>query len=450
RKTIRELFKKEFELAKFAKGRVALAETLLSRAAELQDDKTGLYALLAEAAEIAAAAGDLPLALKAVAEVDQYFGTPAFELKEKVGKILIPLAKSPEQILHVIELELTIFREALSQDEIELAERSLQVAQTLSRKPGMAILKDQMNVVTKEFSSIKAAFQTVDDARQTLRTKPDDRTANLAWGKYLCFIKGDWTNGLPFLMKSQSAPLAALAKRDLERPTDPDANVLLGDEWCTIGELEKEPARTNICLHATEAYNRGLPGLTGLNLSLTEGKLSRLFGDSEIFASNGDPQGTLLADAALNFSSAGTVECWVQTRVTEGVLFSKRGVEPEGSLGIRLYQGQACLMENASYHYRESRTELTINDGNWHHVAIVKAGKNAAFFFDGKLVATLQVRDQLISKSPWKLGTCCGHAPIAVKACKFRISNTARYFVSFKPEYNYKKDKATVFISDPK
>ncbi|MDB5391754.1 MAG: hypothetical protein JWM11_7400, partial [Planctomycetaceae bacterium] len=60
------------------------------------------------------------------------------------------------------------------------------------------------------------------------------------------------------------------------------------------------------------------------------------------------------------------------------------------------------------------------------------------------------VREDLPSKSPWRLGVHLGIDPINVNVCKFRISNIARYVIAFKPDYAYKRDKATVFLSDPK
>ncbi len=450
RKTIRELFRKEYDKAKNASGKAALAETLLSRVSELQEDPTGLYCMLAEAAENAASAGDLPLALKAIEAVDDSFQTPAFSLKEKVAKIYTPMAKTPDQILFLIEVQQAVIREALAADEIETAERSGQAATGLSRKLGIATVKEQLFTTMRSVAAYKLALQSAAPAQQTLKEKPDDPAANLTWGKHVCFVKGDWLTGLPLLAKSEDAKFAALAKRDLEQPIEAAENIQLADDWWAVGDEEKEPAKTNIWLHAVESYNRALPSLTGLNLSSTERKIARLFGGAPILTAVEESSGVALADPSLNLGLNATVEMWVQTRAASGTLLSKRLLEPEGTLGLQLSNGKACLFEHASYHSREAPSQFVLNDGNWHHFAIVKASPKAAMFIDGQLQANIAVREQLKSNSPWTLGMSIGQRSVAVKACKFRVSNIPRYVISFKPDYTYKKDKATVFISDAK
>ncbi|MDB5388414.1 MAG: hypothetical protein JWM11_4060, partial [Planctomycetaceae bacterium] len=395
RKTIRELFKKEFDLAKTPKGKTALAQTLLSRTNELQNDPASLYVLLTEGAENAAAGGDITLALKAVAEIHEHFATPALELQEKIAKLATPLAKTSDQILPLIEMHQSLIRESLEADDVATAERVSLGAVTLSRKSDFPILKDQLLATSKEVAAFKAAFKTADEARQALKKQPDNRSANLIWGKYVCFMKGDWTTGLPLLIQSQDQILAPLAKRDLTPPAESEANVALGDEWWAIGDKEKDPLRSTIWQHAAESYYRALPGLSGLNLTTTERKLNRLFGGAKVYTSTDDPMGIPIADAALSLGPAGTVECWIQTLANESMLFSKRGLEDDGSLGVRLYEGRATFFENASFHYVEARTDVVLNDRIWHHIAIVKAGSKAALFIDGKLVTRLDVREDL-------------------------------------------------------
>ena len=452
RRTIRDLFKKEFDQAKNAKGKLALAETLLSRAAELEEDHNGLYAILSEAAENAAAAGELSLATKAIDQVQEHFGTPPLELQEKVAKIIIPIAKTQPQILQVLELELALIREAVAADDMDTAQHVLPTAQALSRKLGSSGVKDQLLALSKEISAMASAYESAADAKTKLGAMPDDQNANLVWGKYLCFAKGDWANGLPLLIKSQDPVLAPLAQRDLDQPTDAAANVALGDDWRNLSEKEKEPIRSIISARAIEPYTRALSVQSGIQGTSTETKLAQLFGASQLFTSvASEAKFPVIADASLNFEAVGTVECWVQTQANQGPLFSKRTLEPEGTLGVRLYNGKACLFENASWHYREVQTTVLINDGRWHHLAITKSGKEATLFIDGVLIASLAIQSKLTSKSPWRAGTSYDVGPPAsLRLCKFRYSNIVRYLVTFKPEYNLKKDKATLFLSGAK
>ena len=53
------------------------------------------------------------------------------------------------------------------------------------------------------------------EARNLLKSNPDDAGANAAVGRYVCFFKGDWAAGLPLLAKGPSGPLTDLARLEI-------------------------------------------------------------------------------------------------------------------------------------------------------------------------------------------------------------------------------------------
>ena len=95
---------------------------------------------------------------------------------------------------------------------------------------------------------------------------------------------------------------------------------------------------------------------------------------------------------------------------------------------------------------RDSRQ--AINDGRWHHIAIVKLGSRLGLFVDGKWTAQTEYAETYLSGSPWKLGHDgqSKQPEPAAKFCRLRFSKDARYLLSFHPEKNYARDKATIFI----
>lgn len=74
-----------------------------------------------------------------------------------------------------------------------------------------------------------------DKAMLKLRTEPNDPDASTVAGKYICFVEGDWENGLILLKASNDATLKNLA--DHERAPlyadTPEKKLVMGDEWVT-------------------------------------------------------------------------------------------------------------------------------------------------------------------------------------------------------------------------
>ena len=90
------------------------------------------------------------------------------------------------------------------------------------------------------------------DALITLNTNPSDQDACLAVGRRLCFVLGNWDEGLPKLANASETSLRDLAKDDLkfvhDGTSDSDAQLRLGDGWWNIAD-------THTGLDGTEQHN---------------------------------------------------------------------------------------------------------------------------------------------------------------------------------------------------
>ena len=84
---------------------------------------------------------------------------------------------------------------------------ALRVRDVDIRKRVLAVRRD-VQKLQKEFAPIRAA-------QAKLRQDPNDAGANLTLGKYHCFVKGDWRQGLSMLVLGSDAALSGLAKEDL-------------------------------------------------------------------------------------------------------------------------------------------------------------------------------------------------------------------------------------------
>src|SRR5262249_40600282 len=62
---------------------------------------------------------------------------------------------------------------------------------------------------------------------------PDDPEACLAVGKFLCFIKNDWSAGLLLLARCNDGALRSVAKTEINLDA-PQDKVVLGNSWWTL------------------------------------------------------------------------------------------------------------------------------------------------------------------------------------------------------------------------
>src|SRR5262249_49638139 len=117
------------------------------------------------------------------------------------------------------ELALGAADEATRADRFADALALVGVAESAGRRSQTPALISRAQARDKELKALQKEFAAAKEAAETLKTKEDDPAANALTGRYLCLRKGDWDKGLPHLAKSDDPALAALAKKDLEKPT---------------------------------------------------------------------------------------------------------------------------------------------------------------------------------------------------------------------------------------
>jgi hypothetical protein len=106
-------------------------------------------------------------------------------------------------------------------------------------------------------------FEKLKKAQNTLATNPNDPAANFAVGCFYCFDKRDWDKGLALLVRGTDAALASLAKRDLQRPDTPAAQIEMADGWWTYAEKAEGRIGPSAHRRAYYWYLEALPGLKG-------------------------------------------------------------------------------------------------------------------------------------------------------------------------------------------
>jgi hypothetical protein len=452
RKAIRELFKTEYAQAKKQPdGKLNLATTLFSKGQEANSDHAVSYVMLSEAADLAAEVGQLGLSWDIIVALTDQFEGNRFLMMEKAAKTASPQVRTFEDMRTLTAMYGNLAGWSMEVNEYDIAARAMQAASAGVRKPLFANLKEPVNAANKRIAGLKEAFDAVKSARETLQTNANDPVASFAWGRFLCFYKRNWADGLPLLAAGIDPIWSPLAQRELglsEMSPPPEGAIItkLGDDWWAAADKEKEPLRSVIQQHAAEAYGRAQADLTGLAKTAVQQKADRVFGATKIVETSGDQGGVLVAPVELNPGNTFTIEFWVATQATTGAILSKRqNPDGESSIVVSLQEGLAMITSSADLSSESTVGKTKINDGGWHHLAAVKLGKHLLLFVDGKKEAEVEGAESFSSKSAWKAGCSTGLDSVAARVCRIRVSNTARYLFPFDPETQYGKDSATVY-----
>ena len=85
-------------------------------------------------------------------------------------------------------------------------------------------------------------------ALNVLENKPTDPAANLAAGRHLCFVKGNWVRGVPMLALGSDAALKAAAIKDLPGADSADQQAAIGDASWDVAETKQGQERDTLQL----------------------------------------------------------------------------------------------------------------------------------------------------------------------------------------------------------
>ncbi|HEX3655675.1 MAG TPA: SUMF1/EgtB/PvdO family nonheme iron enzyme, partial [Pirellulales bacterium] len=132
--------------------------------------------------------------------------------------------------------------------------------------------------VGKTVTAAKQQWDGFHKAQATLAKTPDDPAANLAVGRYLALVQGDWEQGLVHLAKGPDGPLKDLAVKGLKPPSEPAALAEMGDAWFNASDKAKGKDKVELRAGAAYWYSLAEPGLTGLAKTIVEKRLKELGG----------------------------------------------------------------------------------------------------------------------------------------------------------------------------
>ncbi len=243
-KRLKELYAERTTAARTSEARNQLAKELLEEGRKMTEDATGGYAVLQAARNLALGGGDFDTLMAATdAIVDRYEVEPvrervsAFKSYEKV--ITVPRNSAPQAGSFVV-VGLQLMLASLDRDDYVSADAIADLLNTYARRNSISgITQKEMSALRTRVQKARGDFGRISALLQAGYDRDTDDKAAAKVGEYLCYIKGDWSAGLPLLARGDGKA-ANLAKLESDIDQNLDAYVHVANGWYTLGETASD------------------------------------------------------------------------------------------------------------------------------------------------------------------------------------------------------------------
>ncbi|MDB5309188.1 MAG: hypothetical protein JWO38_3390 [Gemmataceae bacterium] len=271
-KIVREALKEDFARKQPAEKKL-LAQKLMTLADETPDDPAGRYIMLREAGDLAVEAGDPALAAAAVDGLARWYEVDALGLKATALEKLSAGSTGPAALRAVYDAAAAAADAAFGTEDYAAAARFAAVAGAASRKGSLGLpLTQDMDLLAAQAKKWADGLAAIKPAREALKTAPDDPAANLAVGRYRCFVQGKWEEGLKHLAKGSHPGLKAAAEADLAAQAG-TADLKVADAWREYAAAAPEADKWAADGRGRYWDVRVAAGLTGLSKAKAEARL---------------------------------------------------------------------------------------------------------------------------------------------------------------------------------
>jgi hypothetical protein len=262
-KAAADLYGDRFRSAKTLADKTAVAADMIEAALQLQDGSADQYVLLKIALQIAAGAGDAATALRAAEKQAERFDVSAAKLKADTLLTAAREATATAQHKAVAEATLPIVGNLTDADEIELALDVCEAGRAAASKSRQFALVKELAAKADDLKKQQAASQEYRRALAVMENDPAEPAANLAAGRYLCLIKGDWKRGVPMLALGSDVALKAVALMELRGADAAEQQAAIGNAWWDAAETRPGAERDTLRLRAGTWYQQAAPKLAG-------------------------------------------------------------------------------------------------------------------------------------------------------------------------------------------
>jgi hypothetical protein len=273
-RSVRKIFEADIAKARTPQLQTELAKKLLQAAEDEKTNTTNRYAVLLLARDIATSAGDVDTSATIANGIINSFSVDPLKLRLEIAQDLEKSVRAPYAKSDLIHFYNGAIIDAIQAEQFEFGRRIAAAAQAFARKTDDPALPRLVTAASQRLQEAQTAFNTAKKAQATLAQNPNDPAANLLIGKYYCFYKSDWAQGLPLLARTSDAALTSLAAREQAGSPKPTDQVNLADDWWSYSETSPGSTKAVIQSHAVMWYRKALPDLSGLTKTRVEKRLA--------------------------------------------------------------------------------------------------------------------------------------------------------------------------------
>lgn len=333
----KEVYGNAFKAAKTTDQKRVLAEKVIKKASESKDDPIGQYVLLRLARDIAVSGGELDLAMNAAEQIGSKYRVDPYQTKLEAMLLASKHVSTLKQRTSLAGHAFRLVPEAVACDDFDNAKRLCGMARQIRDRE----LVQRATACSKELNQIAAAFAEAQPSIAKLKETPTDPQANSVAGRYQCFVKGNWAQGLPMLAQGNDEKVKLLASKELEGTMGKE--VALADQWWMASETMDGRERDVVQLHATDLYRKALSQLTGLEKSRIEKRLAEMKTSIVLTAEGEAKSETLVSSLPLGAISVLTFE--QSTFATQGNRVFVKDLSGKGNhgevFGAKMVEGKA-------------------------------------------------------------------------------------------------------------
>jgi hypothetical protein len=223
---LKSSLKADYEKAKTPEGKKALVAELL-KIASGEQNAANKFALYHEARDHSAALGAFDSTSEAV---NGLYNTFDIKLTDALNGLADKITKnlSKDGLNAFVGMYVKLAEKAVGENDYDSAVAAVKFAsgKTSADKELVARAKK----LSEQIPFLKGEYETAYNAAIGFGNLNDPKTSH-ALGSYLCFVKGAWEPGLPYLANSNDGIIKLIANLEKGKPADAKDQFRLGNSW---------------------------------------------------------------------------------------------------------------------------------------------------------------------------------------------------------------------------
>jgi S1-C subfamily serine protease len=286
---LREVFASDIARATSSSGKLALARKMLEHG-EAEKIPANRFVLLDKARTTAASVGHLKLAMDAADLLIASFDCDGDRVLLSTYLTAAKAANSTTAHAAAAEYGADRLEQAIADRDFATAASVGSAAIAAARNSKKSDLIRRLTDLGGKFQEARRAYDKVKSALAKLKEAPHDAEANLAAGKYHCFVLKEWDKGLPMLAKGSDAALKSVAGKELAIPASGQQRMGVGDEWWQLAETNSGNTAKLMRQRALVWYQKAVSDLSGITQIRVKKRLDEHRVLLGVLAKNDPPQ----------------------------------------------------------------------------------------------------------------------------------------------------------------